>query len=86
MNSVLASHLAAPGSNLGQYIFLLLLSLWTVLRPNPSNLKSKGFRKCRAAKAEVGTVWREATNHHSAVRKNNLEAIGVYGCHLQSLT
>ena len=51
MDSILASHQSAPGSNLGQDIFSLLLSLWTVLRSNPSSAKGKGFRKSSAAKA-----------------------------------
>ena len=39
MDSILALHPAAPGLNLGRDIFSLLLSLWTVLRSNPSSAK-----------------------------------------------
>ena len=51
MDSVLASHPEALGSNLSRDVFSLLLSSWTVMRLNPSSALGKGFHKCRAAKA-----------------------------------
>ena len=47
MGSVLALHPAASGSNLRRDLFSLLLSLWTVLRSNPTSAKSEGLSQAQ---------------------------------------
>ena len=67
IDNVLALHPTAPGSNLSRDICSLLLSLWTVLRWNPSSAKSKGFHKCSAAKASSHALQKGQQNAQKAM-------------------
>ena len=58
MDSVLASHPAAQGSNLGRDIFSVLFSLRTVLRSNPSVLKARDFANAVQRRPKPSTTKR----------------------------